>query len=884
MFISHFNRYFEKHARITYFVLLMIIIATFVIFVTPGDVFSSNGRISDFGKMYGRKLQVEQMEKEMNLAMVGIWLQNPQYAGQDFSSNKPMLFQFALQRMRIRHAAAEMGLDNVTDAEIQDAIKKHPFAKLDNPNALNFTILMDYCVNRLQMEPADLDLIIRDNILAERVNAKVRDGVTVTDDEVNAVLARFGLEYATIDLNAASAEPTEADIQAFFKDRKAEIKLPDTKNAKIALFRHANPQDQKAIADLKAKAKALAEQFTAKSDDAKKRIADFEAAAKKAGAAVQASGLISTDNIVAGLTGPQVSLAEAIRSLQEVGEVSGVIDGSNYTAVVCITEKTPTPMPAELLPLADGKGNDSFRQIIADAIIRERALSFFNDNVKQPYDAFRTVVDAVQNDSKLSAQQRNRLMQDAESKLDVSLVRPFFQQEKRSFALVSFDPANYLSKTKVPTAEEIAKEFESRKEEFTTPMLRTSRIMVQTAGLEGDELKAKQDKIANAMKRLNAGEDFAKVAGEVSEVPVTEDKELLSATLIPENIRQAVLDTPVGKFTQALDNSGFTTIYKVLERKNARTLAEVSSKLSEELRDRAAVALAQQDAADLHQKFNDEWWRQSLALNNAAEAEKKEETQSVDTAKLLKEFADKYPAARYQLMTDLVPSYNSPVPPQFLTKVFQAALKNPIVASTADTRVAYVAGLLNITPSRLADPATEAGYYNTLKNLYINTVAMEDAKVRAEAEVKRITEALAAKPDDFAAAAGATKFQALPEVAVKDLQGYSQLAGELRSKLNADLTALADTLSKTAQAGVMLEPIRAERFVGYTGTMPIGYQLIHVESRTVPEATDANAKDREQARDTLLQTKQNAALQAFYQKLEEESNTQLRPGTSYTEN
>ena len=63
MFISHFNRYFEKHAKATYLVLLIVIIATFVIFVTPGSLGGGPARLKDFGKMYGKTLGVEKMQK-----------------------------------------------------------------------------------------------------------------------------------------------------------------------------------------------------------------------------------------------------------------------------------------------------------------------------------------------------------------------------------------------------------------------------------------------------------------------------------------------------------------------------------------------------------------------------------------------------------------------------------------------------------------------------------------------------------------------------------------------------------------------------------------------------------------------------------------------------
>ena len=71
MFISRFNRFFEKHSKVTYLVLLIVIIATFVIFVTPGDVFrGGKGQVTDLGEMYGKKLNVDEMQVEMKKTMM----------------------------------------------------------------------------------------------------------------------------------------------------------------------------------------------------------------------------------------------------------------------------------------------------------------------------------------------------------------------------------------------------------------------------------------------------------------------------------------------------------------------------------------------------------------------------------------------------------------------------------------------------------------------------------------------------------------------------------------------------------------------------------------------------------------------------------------------
>ncbi|MBO7741860.1 MAG: SurA N-terminal domain-containing protein, partial [Victivallales bacterium] len=194
MFISHFNRYFEKHAKITYFVLLLIIIATFVIFVTPGDVMGGPGRITDFGKMYGKTLTVEKMEKEMNRALISIWLDYPQYFGSDVFRDKRELFSYTLTRMRLLHAAKDMKLNKVEDQAVIDMIRGcsafQSEGKFDNTAYKNF---LDYCKNTMGIYPADFDEIAAECISVRRVQEQVRGAVSVTDSDIESALALYTL-------------------------------------------------------------------------------------------------------------------------------------------------------------------------------------------------------------------------------------------------------------------------------------------------------------------------------------------------------------------------------------------------------------------------------------------------------------------------------------------------------------------------------------------------------------------------------------------------------------------------------------------------------------------------------------------------------------------
>ncbi|MCQ2396992.1 MAG: hypothetical protein MJ106_04785 [Lentisphaeria bacterium] len=822
MFISHFNRYFEKHAKLTYFVLLVIIIATFVIFVTPGSMRGGNeARLKDFGKMYGKTLGIEKIQKEMNKSTLTVWLIQGNLFGYDFSSQKALLFNDTLNHLRIQHYAKEKGLDTVTDDEMRDRIQKFDVVKDENGNFSkeNFDKVLEFAKQRLGLEASDFDQVVKELIIQERVIESVKGRVAVSDSEIDDVLAQYSLKYATIKMNLHDAQPTEAEIQDFFAGRKAEITLPESKTALAALFNYdavrksmgdkaipsadeiakrynANKETaykdkslaeataaiSAAIADerVRAEARRLAAnlykgfQNAVEGEAQADRSKRFRTQAETTGAAVIDTGVVALDSAINGL-GNQERLADAIRKVAEVGGVTPMVVGDKFAAVAMVLTKEATKMP-ESLPELNAANIDALRHIISETIIHEKALAFFQKSVKEPYDNFQNTVNVLKEDRTLSDAQKQQMLMTLQSSIDTDLLNRFYVPEKRSFAQVTFAPENYEAQVAAVTADEISAAFEARAEEF---------------------------------------------------------------------------------------------------KKDNKTLDDVKAALENDIKAAKARAIADEAAAQFANDFSEAFWKAREANADA------------DGAALLEKLAGEIPQARFERIENFDPNRINASNSEVLSAVYSSTLTAPVSSAIIGLDASYVTCLTGITEGRLAEPTAEPEYYTLLETEYVQNAAMVSAQTKAQAEFKRVADALAANGGDLDAAAGdALKFAELPVISLNDIYKNAETVTAIQNSIQVAPAQFADELSKIKAAGALLMPLRAQQVFRFSGmgngmVIPVGYQLIYVADRKAPEATEDITAVREEIKTRLLDSKQNDELNSFIKTLDEQSKTELRAGNPY---
>lgn len=825
MFISHFNRYFEKHAKATYLVLLIVIIATFVIFVTPGSLGGGPARLKDFGKMYGKTLGVEKMQKEMAKTTLGLWFQNPQFFGETFSSQGEALFQETLNRMRILHYAKAEKLDRgIADDDLRTRIQEIALVQDEDGrfDKENFDRLLEVCRTTLGLMPAEFDQVVREAIVIDRVLEKVRGEATVADEEVAGRLAKYTLQCHTVSLRPEDALPTEEEIQKFFQERRGEIQLPDSRNAQAAVLRYdtvrqqmgeqALPSEEEiaqryeankntvyqgselaqvkeeirqtlASERVRARARALALelyrdfQVPVQDEKPQDRVKRFRAQAEAKGATVTATGMVSLGNGIQGL-GNQPRLAEAIRNVPQPGGVTPMVPTDDFVAVAMVEDQQPTQMPASL-PAWDGKEQDALRRVVSAAILREQALAFFQAKVKAPYENYTTQAKALQEDKSLTPSQRQQAIAGLSASLDRELVQRFYVPEARSFAQVTFSPLVYLDRVEEPAQEEVEAAFQERKAE-----------------LEG------------------------------------------------------------------------------------KSLEEARPSLVEDLKAQKAYALAQAAAQEFAAQAADAWWQGQERQDGAADVSAllKQQAEKVPEAKF--QVVEKLnPLTQWNASnSELLGALYQPT----------LTLTNPVSRAIAGLDECYVIGLTAIEEPHLTTPETDAEAYAALEQCYQEVTRMEAARARAEADKAQLEEALAKNGGDLKAAAGDREFAQLPAFSLNDIDKQSAVVTSIQQSKHISLRECAGELEKVKAAGVFLAPRRAEQSFsigqGFQGiVIPMGYQLLYVSERTAPPAEESQTEEWKALRERLLLEKQNTHTLEFLQALEAESRTELRPDTPYTE-
>ena len=907
MIISSFNRYFEKHGRKTYIVLGIIISVIFV-FSLGGGMDSCGYRepgLKSFGKMYGKTLKSKETMELMRRADVGYVLRTGMSLGRNNSDSQ--LLQLTLQRMRALHKAHELGLDKVSDAELLDAIQSQPiFGGKENFSKQRYLDFVNNYMIPNRMSGGDLDEIIKENLIIDRLEEKATEGVEVTDDEVNEYLEQYTISQHDFTMNIAKdSAPSDDEIAKFFETRKGELTLDDQKKAVVASItvedvlananlkaqvepkeeelkdmfekgkahlykdkkyedvkesirkqvsrRKASETARKAIADLAAK---VAEKPAGEKPE--ESIAKFTKLAEAAGAKVVTTGFFSSGDEIPGMTGHVSALARAIRALNQVGAVTKEVATIGAFNVAILAEQKPGEMPAAI--------NDEVKAKITDKLTSEKALAYFNEKIapfKDKVAGLESVWDLMGpfqkelEDKKLDEE----AMMAEYSKYQEFLsdnVMPFFKEELRSAKIVAFKPATFEGRFEITDAEKKA-EYETRKAEFEKKQVRMNQIVVNLDANADDAAKAaKKAKLTEALNKLKEGKEFTDVKAEYSEDKEAKNKldtGLVDVTTLDETIAKAVLDMEENQVSGILETKDSMMIVKLVEKDMGKTYEDpvVQAELVKSITAEKTKNLAADAAHAFSTRFTE-----ACDQNDKAGAAKKALVEVFEEL-----VAAGVPDAE---IIDLPSSARSADIPgfgretQLMTLLFSRTPENPCTYMVAGQNASYVACLKDVKPSYLAVPSAEdPNTFNRLKNLYRKETAMAATKKVAEEKAAAINKELAAgTPLDKAA--GDIEFKPVKDAF--DFMGVQQNR-ELHAK---DKMGLLKALHR-GKVSTVIEPVKT-----YTG-----YDLVYLDKREL-KTDDESKRLAEQIKTSLGNRKKSRKLMEYYEQLEAESNTQLVEG------
>ncbi len=907
MIISSFNRYFEKHGRKTYIVLGIIISVIFV-FSLGGGMDSCGYRepgLKSFGKMYGKTLKSKETMEQMRRADVGYILRTGMSLGRNNGDSQ--LFQQALQRMRALHKAHELGLDKVSDAELLEAIQSQPiFGGKENFSKQRYLDFVNNYMIPNRMSGGDLDEIIKENLIIDRLEEKAVEGVAVTEDEINEYLEKYTISQYEYMMNISKdSAPSDEEIAKFFETRKGELTLDDQKKAVVAtitvedvianaaLKAQIEPKEEE-LKDMFEKGKAhlykdkkyeevkesISKQVSRRkaSETARKTIADlaakvaekpagekpeesiarFTKLATEAGAKIVTTDFFSSGDEIPGMKGHVGALARAIRALNQVGAVTKEVATIGAFNVAILADQKPGEMPAAV--------NDEVKAKIIDKLVGEKALAYFNEKIapyKDKVAGLKSIWDLIGPFQKeLEAKKLDEEAMMAEySKYQEFIsdnVMPFFKEELRSAKIVAFKPATFEGRFEITEAEKKA-EYESRKAEFEKKQVRMNKIAVNLDADNAEANEAKKAKLTEMLGKLKEGKEFTDLVEEYSEDTLTKSKQgdtgLVDVTTLDENVAKAVLDMEINQVSGILEGKNSLMVVKLVEKDMGKTYedATVQAELTKSITAEKTKNLAADAAHAFSTRFTE-----ACDQNDKAGAAKKALVEVFEEL-----VAAGVPDAEiidlpYSAQNASIPGFGRET--QLMTLLFSRTPENPCTYMVAGQNASYVACLKDIKPSYLAIPSAEdPDSLNRLKTLYRKETAMNAAKKTAEEKAAAINKELAAgTPLDKAA--GDITFKPVAEAF--DFMGVQQNR-DLHAK---DKMGLLKTLHR-GKVGTVLEPVKT-----YSG-----YDLVYLAKRELKDDDDSK-RLAEQIKSSLENRKKSRKLAEYYEQLEAESNTQLVEG------
>ncbi len=656
MIISHFNRFMARHGRTAFIVIGIIIIFPFVfLWRLPGRAFSRRSEEEDVGRMYGKSIPREAFMRCLRASDITVFLQTNGYL---LPSTNNRFYgywvQDALRRMRSLREARRRGLDRVSDQEVVETIRKMPMFQKDGVfDPERFRQFCNGMLKSQQMTPAEFDDVVRQNIITQRLEDEIKATVFVSPAEVRQAFdrAREKFEIARSDfyyykfMKEASIDPTPEEIETYFKAHRKELKLPERKRVRVAIF---DPADYKAkVTEEQAKAyfnqnsaryKREKKTFEAVKGEILKTLREREArklamaAARKLRERLKAEKgkpevvagkmkeLCDKDKVKTVDSGPFTDKSPEIPGLGKLlnlrrlgyrltaaNPVSTVIYDSGKQYVACWLESKPGPVPTKL--------DDETKALVKERILRDKAREFYRKHVekfrgrlvggKTPRDLIRDYAKEVDKMSDKSDDEKKEFREVFDNEISRYL-SPYFVPEKKKVAVVSFAPAQFVRKVKV-TDDDIRRYYDENKAEYKREEIRGRRILRRFPPRADDkQKKAVRARLEKVRAEIAAGRDFAEAARQYSQDTATRTKGgdtgfFARGTQDPE-VDRVVFALEPGQISDVIETKTGCVLFKLEERRDERPLADAREEIRKKIIEQKSDALAGEAASDFADK------------------------------------------------------------------------------------------------------------------------------------------------------------------------------------------------------------------------------------------------------------------------------------------
>ena len=897
MFISRFNRFFDRHSRIIYICLGLIISLSFVVFVTPGSMRNMFGRGrtregATVGVMYGKKITYKAFMHELHLVDLSHYLRTGKFMSQDSDQIAPLM-QETLRRMRILHEAEKRGIATVGRGELEDLLRKifNRDGEFDRDLYERFKQNVLY---RNSMDGADLDEALRQSIIMSRLDADIQSTIYVSPGEAHDLFDQFyeefAIKYALFRAdNAKDGTPSDAEIQAYFKANREELRTSDKRRVRMVQFdpeeylktvsiddkkveayyerlkgttykgktlEQAKPQITLLLKRQKARtlagtaAREFLKTLTAAAPENESPAALAERFAKAAAAAkktVTDTGPFTLEGTIPKL-GVFPQFQRRAYEITEKKPLSGVIYDAGRYFVACWLETIRGDVPKTL--------DKDIRKQIVQLILDREAKALYTEKVepyREPLKDCETAWDLTkwhdqvlaEESPKLNAEEKEKRREAFRSTIR-DYIAPYFVQRQKTARVVAFLPPSFEADVKVTEAQ-IKAYYEEHADTYKKEEVRARQILVKLPPNASDEdKKAKRATLEKALAEIKKGTPFEDVAAEVSEDLATKgkggDMGFFGRGTKVAAIDKAAFSMEVGQISDILETSDALVLLKVEEKHAGKALADVRTEIKRKLIAEEADKKAMDAATTFAEEAYDEV---DKAMGSGAVA-----------ADIFKKVAEK----KKLTCTDTQPFTNGGVmqpfgyEPELAREAFSLTPKDPVSDPIKGKRSIFVACWLSTKAPELPKLENNPILLRRVVGRVKRDRAIRAARERAAKAYETLNKQLADGASFDKAAKGLENI----EFKASDPFTRSQAPRTIPS-----MRTILQSLAKTAP-GTLLEPTDNSN----------GATLVYLVSRTLPPE-EKFAGERERFERQAQWSKRYAIVQDFYDRLEKNSNTTL---------
>src|ERR1700722_4190259 len=261
-------RFLQKDNRVVKIIFIVIIavaVVTMVITLVPG-IFADENTSTDayatvhsgglMGRYFGTSTTITTPEVQQVAERI---LQQKKYPEMVLPYLMPQAAQALIQREVLLQEANRLGLQ-VGDGDLRRALQTGPFAQMLFPNGqfIGEDGYANFVQNYFRTSIQDFESQLKKELEINRLQAMVTGGITVSNQDVRDAYrqqgAKIKFDYAVINSEDLRKQinPTDAELQAFFKQNAARYKdaIPETRKlAYIALNQTDVPSGAPAVTD-----------------------------------------------------------------------------------------------------------------------------------------------------------------------------------------------------------------------------------------------------------------------------------------------------------------------------------------------------------------------------------------------------------------------------------------------------------------------------------------------------------------------------------------------------------------------------------------------------------------------------------------------------------